>query len=172
MKEVEKLFQWEDQVIQFQKERDDLANRREVVEKENENSVISLLEEKEKEIRNWQAKIKKLSKNLKDSEMKEYIIDRSKSDQEIENQIERLAEKFQELERNQVQIPEEIDFQEIEDLEPNSPESDESVEVEIPPIINYPQKKRRKKAEPLEVKIDLSGKYSFCEYAKKQFGRK
>ena len=37
-----------DQVIQFQKERDDLANRREVVEKESENSVISLLEEKER----------------------------------------------------------------------------------------------------------------------------
>ena len=42
------------------------------------------------------------------------------------------------------------------------PESDDSVEVEIPPIINYPQKKRRKKAEPLEVKIDLRGKYSFA----------
>merc|ERR1712114_106827 len=69
LKEVEKSFQWEDHVIQFQKGRDDLANRREVVEKENENSVISLLEEKEKEIRNWQAKIKKLSKNLKESEM-------------------------------------------------------------------------------------------------------
>ena len=94
-----------DQVIQFQKERDDLANRREVVEKENENSIISLLEEKDKEIRNWQARIKKLSKNLNESEVKEFIIDRSKSDQEIENQIDRLAEKFQEIEQNQAQIP-------------------------------------------------------------------
>merc|ERR1712112_387524 len=102
------------------------------------------------------------SKNLNESEMKEFIIDRSKSDQEIENQIDRLAEKFQELGRKQVQIPEENDFQEIEDLEPYSPESDEYEEVEVPPIINYPQKKRRKKAEPLEVKIDLSGKYSFA----------
>ena len=172
LKEVEKIFQWEDQVIQFQKERDDLANRREVAEKENENSIISLLEEKDKEIRNWQARIKKLSKNLNESEVKEFIIDRSKSDQEIENQIDRLAEKFQEIEQNQAQIPEENDFQEIEDLEPYSLESDDSAEMEIPPIVNYPQKKRRKKAEPLEVKIDLGGKYSFCEYAKKQFGRK
>ena len=94
--------------------------------------------------------------------MKEFIIDRSKSDQEIENQIDRLAEKFQEIEQNQVQIPEENDFQEIEDLEPYSPESDDSVEMEIPPIVNYPQKKRRKKAEPLDAKIDLGGKYSFA----------
>ena len=94
--------------------------------------------------------------------MKEFIIGRSKSDQEIENQIDRLAEKFQEIEQNQAQIPEENDFQEIEDLEPYSPESDDSAEMEIPPIVNYPQKKRRKKAEPLEVKIDLGGKYSFA----------
>ena len=90
-----------------------MANRREVVEKESENSVISLLEEKEKEIRNWQAKIKKLSKNLNESEMKEFIIDRSKSDQEIENQIDRLAEKFQELERKQAQILEEMIFKRL-----------------------------------------------------------
>ena len=102
LKEVEKLFQWEDQVIQFQKERDDLANRREVVGKKNENSIISLLEEKDKEIRNWQARIKKLSKNLNESEVKEFIIGRSKSDQEIENQIDRLAEKFQEIEQTKL----------------------------------------------------------------------
>ena len=41
--EVEKLFQWEEQVIELQKEKDDLATRREVVGKESENSVISLL---------------------------------------------------------------------------------------------------------------------------------
>ena len=116
---------------------------------------------KNQDIKNLQARIKKLSKNLNESEVKEFIIDRIKSEQEIENQIDRLAEKFQELERKQVQIPEENDFQEIEDLEPYSPESDEYEEVEVPPIINYPQKKRRKKAEPLEVKIDLGGKYSF-----------
>ena len=53
LKEVEKLFQWEEQVIELQKEKDDLANRREVAEKEREsgNSVISLLEEKEKKLR-------------------------------------------------------------------------------------------------------------------------
>ena len=44
--------------------------------------------------------IKKLSKNLNESETKEFIIDRSKSPQEIETQIGRLAEKFQELEQN------------------------------------------------------------------------
>merc|ERR1712112_684983 len=64
--------------------------------------------------------------------------------------------------RNQAPIPEESEFREFEDLDPYSPESDESAEVEIPPIVNYPQKKRRKKAEPLEVEIDLGGKYSFA----------
>ena len=48
LNESEKLFQWEEHVIELQKEKDDLANRREAVEKESENSVISLLEEKEK----------------------------------------------------------------------------------------------------------------------------
>ena len=41
-------------------------------------------------------------------------------------------------------------------------ESDDLVEVEVPPIINDHQKKRRKKADPLEVENDLSGKYSFA----------
>ena len=48
LKEVEKLYQWEEQLIEIQKEKDDLANRKEVVEKESENSIISLLGEKEK----------------------------------------------------------------------------------------------------------------------------
>ena len=48
LKEVEKLYRWEEQLIEFQKDKDDLANRREAVEKESENSVISLLEEKNK----------------------------------------------------------------------------------------------------------------------------
>ena len=43
--------------------------------------------------------IKKLPKNLNESEMGEFIIGRNKSPQEIGIQIERLAEKFQELEQ-------------------------------------------------------------------------
>ena len=53
------------------------------------------------------------------------------------------------------------EFHEFEDLDNQPPESDDYAEVEIPPIVNHPQKKRRKKAEPLDVKIDLGGKYSF-----------
>ena len=41
-------------------------------------------------------------------------------------------------------------------------ESDDSVEVEVPPVINYPQGGRRKKSETLEAKIDLRGKYSYA----------
>ena len=106
-------------------------------------------------------KIKKLSKNLNESEMEEFIIDRSKSPQEIETQIGRSAEKFQELDQDQGSLTEEKEFQEVEDLGNPSLESDDLVNVEIPPIINYPKNKRRKKAESLEVKIDLGGKYSF-----------
>ena len=36
LEEVEKLFQWEEQLIGLQKEKGDLANRREVMEKESE----------------------------------------------------------------------------------------------------------------------------------------
>ena len=144
------------------KRKDDLANRKEVVEKESENSIISLLEEKEKEIKNWQVKIKKLSNKLNEGEMEEFIIDRNKSHQEIETQIGRLAEKFQELEQDQGSLSEEKEFQEFGDLDNPPLESDDSVEVEVPPIINYPQKKRRKKADHLEVKIDSGGKHSFA----------
>ena len=54
LNEVGKLSQWEEHVIELQKGKDDLANRREreVAEKESENYVISLLEEKGKEIKN------------------------------------------------------------------------------------------------------------------------
>ena len=58
-----------------------------------------VIQKKGKEIKNWQVEIKKLSKNLDESEMEEFIIDRSKSPQEIETQIDRSAEKFQELEQ-------------------------------------------------------------------------
>ena len=51
LREAGKLSRWEEQVIELQKEKDDLANRREVVEKESGNSVIPLLEEKEKKLR-------------------------------------------------------------------------------------------------------------------------
>ena len=94
--------------------------------------------------------------------MKEFIIDRSKSSREIETQIGRMAEKFQELERYQVPTPGKDEFREFEDSGRHPPESDDSAEVEIPPIIKYPQKKRRKKADPLEVEIDLGGKYSLA----------
>ena len=108
LKEVEKLFQWEEQVIELQKGKDELPNRREVTGKEKENSVISLLEEKgNKELT---SENKEMSKNLNGGEMEEFITDRSKSSQEIETQIARLAEKFQELERNQVPTPEEMSF--------------------------------------------------------------
>ena len=96
------------------KNKDDLANRREAVGKESENSVISLLGGKrKKEIKNWQVEIKKLSKNQNECGMKEFIIDRSKPPQEIETQIERLAEKFQELEQDQGSSPEEKSFKSL-----------------------------------------------------------
>ena len=102
--------------------------------------------------------------------MKEFIIDRNKSTQEIETQIDRLAEEFQELEQKiQVPLSGEEEFHEFEDLDNRPPESDDSAQVEIPPIINYPPRKRRKKAEPLEVKIDLGGKYSFASMLRSKF---
>ena len=95
-------------------------------------------------------KIKKLPKKLNEGEMAEFIIDRGKSDQEIETQIGRLAEKFQGLEQDQGALSGENEFREIEDLGVPPQECDDSAQVEIPPIINHPKKKRRKKAESLE----------------------
>ena len=51
LKEVEKLYQWEEQLSELQKEKDDLANRKEVVEKESGNSIILLLGERKKKSR-------------------------------------------------------------------------------------------------------------------------
>ena len=56
-----------------------MSNRGEVVDKEDGSSVISLLEEKGKRNYELAGKIKKLSMNLNESEMEEFIIDRSKS---------------------------------------------------------------------------------------------
>ena len=59
-----------------------------------------------------QARIKKLSENLNESEVKEFIIGRSKSPQEIDDdQINRLSGKFQELENKiGISFPEEEKF--------------------------------------------------------------
>ena len=80
-----------------------------------------------------------MSKNLNGSEMKEFIIDRTKPTQEIETQIGRLAEKFHELEQNQVPSSDGNEFHECEDMENQPPESGDSSEVGIPPIINPPE---------------------------------
>ena len=56
-------------------------------------------------------------------------------------------------------MSEENEFHELEDLDSRPPGSDDSAELGIPPIINY---HRVEKAHPLEVKIDLGGKYSFA----------
>ena len=68
--------------------------------------------------------------------MEEFIIDRNKSPRESEIQIDRMAEKFQELEqKNQVPLSEEDEFHEIEDLENPPPENDDdSADAKIPPI--------------------------------------
>ena len=84
--------------------------------------------------------------------MGEFIIDRSKSSREIETQIGRSAAKFQELEQNRSPLSGGNEFRELEDSGNQPPESDDFGEVGIPPIINYPQEKRRKKAGPLEAK--------------------
>ena len=76
-----------------------MENRKEVVGKE-ENSVEKLTKGKNQGIKNLQARIKKLRNNVKEYELEEFIIDRSKSPQEIENQINRLADKFSEMEEN------------------------------------------------------------------------
>ena len=75
-----------------------MGNRKEVVGKEEENSVEEVLKGKNQEIKNLQARIKKLMNNVKENELGRFIIDRSKSPQEIENQINRLADKFNEIE--------------------------------------------------------------------------
>ena len=77
--------------------------------------------------------------------MEEFIIDRSEPPQEIETQIGRLAEKFQELEQDQDTLSGGNEFQEIEDLEIPPQESDDSAPVGIPPIVNLLRRKEERK---------------------------
>ena len=56
----------------------------------------------------------------------------------------RLADKFRGLEQKiPAPLPEEDEFYEFEDLEDKPPESDGSVEVKIPPIINPIREKKK-----------------------------
>ena len=93
--------------------------------------------------------------------MKEFIIGRVITPQEIEAQTDWAADKFQELEqRTQVHLPEVNGFRDFEESGNLPPEIDDSVELDTPPIINRPQKKGRKIDEPPDAKLDLGGKYS------------
>ena len=123
-----------------------MGNRREVVDKEEESSVIPLLKQIIEKLKNWKVRIKKLSKNLSESEMKEFIIDRRKSPQEIDKQMGLLACKFLELEQKiPAPLPDEDEFHEFEYLGDKPPESDDSAEVKIPPIINCHKRKEERK---------------------------
>ena len=58
-------------------------------------------------------------------------------------------------------VIQEDEFYDIEDLEEKSIEIEEPIE-NIPPVrMNAKKKKRRTKADPLETKMDLSGKFGF-----------
>ena len=71
---------------------------------------------KGEEIKNRQVKIKKLSKKLNEGEMEEFITDRSKSHQEIETQIGRMEEKFQELDQDQGSLSGGMGFKKLRTL--------------------------------------------------------
>ena len=105
-----------------------------------------------------------------ESEAQALIIDRSKSAQEIETQIDRLGENFQELDqRNHIVDQDEIEFQDVEDLEKKMPELEELKGIEAPPTKKSTQKKR-KKAEPSDVKLDMGGKYPFSNMMRNGLG--
>ena len=87
--------------------------------KEEENSVEKLLKGKNQEIKNLQARIKKLMNNVKENELEIFLIVRSKSPQEIENQINRLPDKFNEIEKTDGPVREKEEYYDIEDSEEN-----------------------------------------------------
>ena len=115
---------------------------------------------KNQEIKNLQARIKKLRNNVRANELGEFIIGRSKSPREIENQINRLAEKFNEIEENlDDSAIEKEGFYDIEELAGNLSKWRNQMKRFTQQERIRKRKKRRKKAEPLENKMDLSGKF-------------
>ena len=86
-------------LVGIQEEKEDSENRKEAVDKEEENSANELSKRKSQEIKTSQARIKKLPSNSNESEAGGFIIDRSKSPPEIGDQASRLPGKFQELEQ-------------------------------------------------------------------------
>ena len=65
-KEVEKLLDLEEYLTEIQKEKGDLENRIEIVDKEEENSVEKLKKEQKQDVKSLQVRRKKLMSNIKE----------------------------------------------------------------------------------------------------------
>ena len=128
--------------MEFRKKRR-FGNRKEVVEEEGWNSVDKLLKGKNQEIKNLQARINRLLNNAKENEVGEFIIDRSKSPQEIENQINCLPDKFKEIEGKAEAPATEGEFYDVGDLEEKLSEVEDATDYKPPSVINSKRKKRR-----------------------------
>ena len=112
---------------------------------------------------------KRMKNDLEKSEFKDFIIGLAKSQHAIDTQIGRLGGEFPKNER-----PEEIHELERKDYRDSGELAEMSqggnpVNMDAQPIIKA-EKNRRKKARPLEVELDLSGK-SHGKYAQVGFGR-
>ena len=157
LRDIEKLYNLEEEAEITDKEIRELNDQKEVAEKEDVGEISSTQEEKEKGKKDLKIKIKKLKKEIERNNLNELIIDRAQGEEEVSNQIDKLAKEFEELDGNEESVGEKDVIMNPENMEEEIPFHEE--EMEIPIREERPKAKRREKAKSWDVTIDLSGKF-------------
>ena len=96
LRDVEKLFHLKGEAEITQNELGDLENRK-IVANLGGRGIVQLQEDKEKEKKELNSRIKKLKKEIEKIDFKGPIIDRSRTTEEINTKIDVAADEFQKL---------------------------------------------------------------------------
>ena len=122
----------------------------------------SISEGQDKEKKDLDFRIMKLRKEIGQGDFKVLIIDRSKTKEEIDSQIDVSTKQFQKLESPEGVREGDNQFSEGEGMfcrgGPLGGPLSGTMEEDDAEKAERPKKKRREKAETLEVELDLSGK--------------
>ena len=128
----------------LKEENGNLGSNHIVAEFEEENILSQHSEDKEKAIKNSRIRIGRMENDLGKREFKDYIIGRAKSQQEMDTQIDRMADEFRKNESSEeIHELEREGYRDDEELGEMSQEEN-PVNMEAQPIIK--SVKRKKKA--------------------------
>ena len=155
LRDIGKLYNLEEEAEIADKGITELDNQKEVAGREEVKEISLTQEEKEKEKKDLKVKIKKLKKEIERNNLNELIIDRTKGEEEVSNQIDKLSKEFEELDGNEESAGEKE--AKIESGKHGMGISVHEEEMGIPRREERPKSKRRGKAKSRGEVIDLSG---------------